>query len=93
MLKPENSLSGRFQLLISVPGKQFKKATDRNLIKRRIREAYRLNKYILSGAEIKPEIQIAIAIVYTANEIHDFDFIHQKMIEALKRICQEAGLF
>jgi ribonuclease P protein component len=88
ILSIEKSLSGRIQVLISVPKRQFKKAADRNLIRRRIREAYRLNKNILADNELKPEMQIAIAFVYTANEIHDHDFIQFKMIESLKKIKQ-----
>ena len=35
------------QIVIAVPKRNFKKAVDRNKIKRRIREAYRKNKYLL----------------------------------------------
>jgi len=89
ILKVEKSLTARFQVLISVPRKLFKKAACRNLIKRRMREAYRLNKKILSDIPLRPEIQVAIAFVYIANEIHDYGFIHQKMVEALKRVNQD----
>jgi ribonuclease P protein component len=88
ILKFEKPLNGRLQVLITVPKKQFKKAVVRNIIKRRIREAYRLNKYMLTDAGFTPELQIAIAFVYIANEIHDHGFIQLKMIESLKKIKQ-----
>ncbi len=86
MLQVEKSMSHRIQVLFSVPKRQFKKATDRNLVRRRIREAYRLNKQILDNINLKPEMQIAIAIVYSAEDIIDYDSIQNKMTDALEKI-------
>lgn len=86
ILQVEKSLNQRIQVLVSVPKKQFKKAADRNLIKRRIREAYRLNKQILNEIRLKPEIQIAIAFVYSANQIIDYGIIQDKMTGSLEKI-------
>jgi ribonuclease P protein component len=68
------------QILISVPSRNFKRAVDRNLLKRRIREAYRLNKALLITSK-----KFMIAYIYTPKEILPFDQIQEKLIKGFKR--------
>jgi ribonuclease P protein component len=68
------------QVMISVSRKNYRKATDRNLIKRRIRESFRLNKNLLP---ITPKF--LIAYIYTAKEILTFAQIQERLIKTLNR--------
>ena len=69
------------QILISVPKRNFKRAVDRNLLKRRIREAYRLNKSILVDNE-----KLLIAYIYTAKEILAYAEIEKKLVAGLVKL-------
>lgn len=68
------------QVMISVSRKNFKKAVDRNLLKRRIRESFRLNKNLLPA---RPKL--LIAYIYTAKEILTFAQIQERLIKTLNR--------
>lgn len=69
------------QALFTVPARNFKRAVDRNLLKRRMREAYRLNK-----SQLPPNPKWLLAYIYVAKEILPYPLIEQKMVEALKRL-------
>jgi ribonuclease P protein component len=75
-------------ILITVSKRFFKKAVDRNQIKRRIREAYRLNKNIFKSTETE-NVTAQIAFVYIGKEIVPFSLIQSKMIVILQEIEQK----
>lgn len=67
------------QVLFSVPKRQFKHAVDRNLIRRRMKEAYRLNKILLWGT-------FSIAFIYIGKEIEKYEVIEKGMKSALRKV-------
>lgn len=69
------------QVLITVSSRNFKSAVDRNTIKRRIREAYRLNK-----SKILSSGKWLIAYIYIAREILPSEIIHKKLSLTFERL-------
>lgn len=69
------------QVLISVSKKNFKRAVDRNLIKRRIRESYRLNKKLLANRN-----KLLIAYIYSIKEILSSSQIEERLVRTFKRL-------
>ena len=77
---PDAKLSAH-QVLISAPVKHFKNAVDRNTIKRRIREGYRLHKHNLNTSG-----PWCLAYIYIAKEILPSKTIHKAILISLERI-------
>ena len=78
------------QILFSVSKKRFKRAVDRNLIKRRTREAYRLNKQqYLYEVLISTDKKIVLSLAYVGKEIAASDFIEKKMLKLLTQLVSE----
>ncbi len=67
-------------IIISVSKRNFKRAVDRNLIKRYIRESYRTQKSLLQDSLENKKIQIAL--LYIEKEIKNFHF-HEKAIKKM----------
>ena len=72
------------RLMVSVPKRFFKRAVRRNLLKRRLREAYRTGKQALDGRRIDLMLQ------YNAKELLDFRDIKAQVETIFERIADEA---
>ena len=86
-LSSETNSEFPVQVLISVPKKKFKRAVDRNLLKRRIREIYRLHK----SEDLFPFLnerseKIVLAINYIGNEIAEYASMAKKFNTVMLRL-------
>lgn len=63
------SENSKAKVLISVSKSLFRKAVERNRIKRQIREAYRLNRSGLNDILARKEAQILLGLIYTGKSI------------------------
>lgn len=84
-LSMEFDFKAPFQVLISVPKKQFKRAHDRNYVKRRIREILRKNKVFLNLQQ-DTNNKILLAVVYNFNQQLTFAEMEQKLVTALEKL-------
>lgn len=78
------------RLLVSVSKRHFKRAVKRNRVKRQLREAYRLNKQVLTSAvEQQPGRTLAVGFVWLADALFPTAVVEQKMLKLLNRIAEK----
>ncbi len=76
-------------MAVSVPKRLFKRAVDRNLLKRRIREAYRLNKGDLYKLLQKKEQKVILLIQYQDRKLGDYHSIEEALILGLTKLIEK----
>ena len=75
--------------LIVVSKKKLKLAVERNVVKRRIKEAYRLQKKKLECFLESTSQQLNLAIIYQEEEILDYKTLEEKINLLLSRLIKE----
>lgn len=86
----ETALPVKFpvQAAFAVSKKKFKKAVQRNFIKRRMREAYRLNKqFLYDNLDAR---QMAIFFIFIGKELPEHKLIEEAMNKGIKKLIDKA---
>ncbi|MCH2199019.1 MAG: ribonuclease P protein component [Flavobacteriales bacterium] len=81
------------QVVISVSKRYFKKAVDRNRIKRLIRESWRMQKHRIYDACEQHDLQLAVAVIYIGKELPDFNTIDLKISLLIDRLIEDIANF
>ncbi len=74
------------QAAFTVSKRNFKRAVKRNLLKRRMREAYRTNKLSFYSEIAAKNLHIAVMFVFVGKELIEFPAIEKGMISAFKKL-------
>ena len=77
------------QTVIVVPKKNIKNAANRNILKRRMRDAFRIYKVGLYEKIKSKKQQLAIAIIYQGKEILPYKVIEEKIKLILERLSEK----
>jgi len=88
-LTAEIQQPNKVQVMFSVPKRNFKRAVKRNLIKRRMKESYRLNKFQLTDNLIDNYL---IAFIYTNTEILPYSEIEICIKELMQKFLKKVRL-
>ena len=85
-LKTDSTQAFPVQVAFTVSKRNFKRAVKRNLLKRRMREAYRLNKPGFYDELVSKELHIAVMFVFIGKDLVEFPIIEKAMISAFKKV-------
>ncbi len=86
-IKTEYQQPFPIQIVFSVPKRRYKRANNRNLLKRRMREAFRLNKADIYKVLYGKDIKIQILLVYIAPTELAYYEIEAKLKFVLEKIA------
>lgn len=79
--------SAAIRVMVSVPKRNHKRANKRNLLKRRMRESYRLNKEPLVSACIERRKTVNLAFVYASKEVEEFKTIEHAIRTIISKLA------
>jgi len=85
---PEAVTSQPFQVLFSAPKRRFKRAHDRNYIKRLMREVLRKNKLPLMTALQENNKKMVFSLTFVSDERPNYQLLEQKLCKALDQLIK-----
>ncbi|HBG69741.1 MAG: hypothetical protein A2W93_09875 [Bacteroidetes bacterium GWF2_43_63] len=79
---------GGIQVLLAVPKKRLKRAVDRNRVRRRMREAWRLNVGALRDKCLNESVLLQVGLYYQSGEILPYSVIESKIKSLIQRLIK-----
>lgn len=87
VVKRKDEDDAQTEVLMSVSKRYFKRAVKRNLVKRQLRESYRLHKAILTDVLVlHPDTKILIAFIWLSGQTYDSAKVEKAVKAALEKI-------
>lgn len=83
---PDPEMDVQLKTAVTVPSRNFRKATQRNLLKRRMREAFRITQFSLRD---KTTRKFHLMLIYTAREITDYQTISNAIQHLLSKLGEK----
>jgi ribonuclease P protein component len=90
-LRVEHTPEHPVQVGVGVSARNFKKAVDRNTIKRRMREAYRLHKLPLHDHLITNQKSVAVFILWIDKQLPTTEVLQDLMPGVLEKLIKQLG--
>jgi len=92
LLQPRSDDQWPLSFTVTVPKRKFKKAVERNLIKRRTKEAYRLNKVDLQEKLMSSNIKMSLIFIYLDSEVKKFSVIEKSIKHHLNALLTQTTI-
>lgn len=87
--KLDSNSDSTLKIAVSVPKKKIPNATDRNKIKRLVREAFRKNKTIIQQPLEAKNVKLHLMLVYSQSSIISMSEIEDKISVTLQRLAEQ----
>ena len=84
----EKSSTPSVEVLFSVPKRYHKRANKRNTLRRRMKEAYRLNKASIHQHTAECDKSVDLALVYSSKEVLPFNTIENAIRKILAEVSE-----
>ena len=87
MIQDSTADAPQMMMMVSVSKRHFKHAVKRNRAKRQMREAYRLNKHILSPASEKLEGKtLSMGFIWLSDKLMPTEIVEKSVINLMERL-------
>lgn len=87
VVRRDSGLDAPVEMMVSVSKRHFKRAVKRNLVKRQLRESYRLHKSLLTDAfSSHPDAKLLIAFIWMTGNVKTTEEVEGAMVKVLSRV-------